>query len=1097
MLIPALMLMVFATVSARTQPESGSPDGLDIYLIRLSDAPLASYRGDITGLEATNPGVLGERKLNVASSASQAYATFLEGKRAALINQMDQVFGRSVDVVYEYYVTNNGMAVRLTAAEAAIVAEMPDVVVVRRDYERQLMTDAGPAWIGAPEIWNGTATGGMPGTKGEGIIVGVIDTGINPSNPSFADIGGDAYDHDNPFGSGTYVGVCDSGDPSFDPTFPCNDKLIGAWGFPTVNGGDPRDNDGHGSHTASTSAGNVVTATVVGPTLTVTRTITGVAPHANIIAYAACCTASALASAIDQVVLDGVDVVNYSIGSDAPTSPWDPGDFDSSGFLAARDAGVFVATSAGNNGPGAATVGSPAVAPWILSVGASTHDRAYPNAVTDMSGGGTPPADMFGKGFTDGYGPADIVFAGDFPADVGTTPELCGAGAAQSNTSPWNPGTFSGQIVVCERGIYGRVEKGENVLAAGAGGYILVNTAAQGESINGDAHALPGVHLGATLGDQLLTWLASGSGHTAVIAGAVLDIDPANGDIMAGFSSRGPNVPAPSIIVPSLSAPGVDIIAADGVGDAVSWGFNSGTSMASPHAAGAAALLMALHPTWTPAEIQSAMMLSADPSAMLKDDGSTPADPFDDGSGRVDLTHAGIIGLVMDESTANYTAANPDTGGDPSTLNLASLGQGACQDTCSWNRTVTNRSGNTWTWNASVIDLSGGVTGDVSPTSFSLADGASQTITVTLDVTGATLNTWHFGQLELAPTVVEGDPAPPNSYMPIAAFAIDALPPALDLSATSLSATVAPDQTTNVDLTIGNTGEQSLEWSLFEYGPITAVEGGWSDNFDSYATGSQLHGQGGWKGWANDPSAGALTSSAQAVSTPNSVEIVGASDLVQEYTIDDGTWTFSGMQYIPASLSGVTYFIMLNQYDDAGATNNWSIEVQFDGTQDMVIANGNGTGDPLPIIYDQWVEIRVEIDLVNDMQFFFYGGDLLYFGSWSENVSGGGITSIGALDLFANNASAVYYDDLSLQPSSGFCASPADIPWLSLSDTSGTVAGGGSDTVTVTMDATGLSSGSYSGFLCLETNDPAAPLVPIPVEMLVGYLNYLPIVIKG
>ncbi|MCA9987737.1 MAG: hypothetical protein KDE59_25685, partial [Anaerolineales bacterium] len=147
--------------------------------------------------------------------------------------------------------------------------------------------------------------------------------------------------------------------------------------------------------------------------------------------------------------------------------------------------------------------------------------------------------------------------------------------------------------------------------------------------------------------------------------------------------------------------------------------------------------------------------------------------------------------------------------------------------------------------------------------------------------------------------------------------------------------------------------------------------------------------------------------------------------------------------------------------------------------------------------YDQWVEIRVEIDLVNDMQFFFYGGDLLYFGSWSENVSGGGITSIGALDLFANNASAVYYDDLSLQPSSGFCASPADIPWLSLSDTSGTVAGGGSDTVTVTMDATGLSSGSYNGFLCLETNDPAAPLVPIPVEMLVGYLNYLPIVIKG
>lgn len=118
-----------------------------------------------------------------------------------------------------------------------------------------------------------------------------------------------------------YVGVCNPSDPSYDPTFLCNDKLIGAWGYAAVNGGDPRDYEGHGSHTASTAAGNAVTANLVGHTISLNRSISGIAPHANIIAYAACCDGDALTAAIDQVVLDGVDVVNYSIGSASPSSP--------------------------------------------------------------------------------------------------------------------------------------------------------------------------------------------------------------------------------------------------------------------------------------------------------------------------------------------------------------------------------------------------------------------------------------------------------------------------------------------------------------------------------------------------------------------------------------------------------------------------------------------------------------------------------------------------------------------------------------------------------------------------------------------------------
>ena len=103
----------------------------------------------------------------------------------------------------------NGYAAEMTPAEAATVAGLPGVVRVEREQMFQPDTDAGPAWIGAPGIWDGSMTGGLPGTKGEGIIVGVIDTGIDPWNPSFAATGDDGYTVENPYGDGNYVGVCD------------------------------------------------------------------------------------------------------------------------------------------------------------------------------------------------------------------------------------------------------------------------------------------------------------------------------------------------------------------------------------------------------------------------------------------------------------------------------------------------------------------------------------------------------------------------------------------------------------------------------------------------------------------------------------------------------------------------------------------------------------------------------------------------------------------------------------------------------------------------------------------------------------------------
>jgi uncharacterized repeat protein (TIGR02543 family) len=717
---------------------SEDASGRAIYLIRLEDEPLASYRGGIAGLAPTSPALTNARGLNADSPEVVAYTSYLGSKRADFLTTARAALGRRLDVVYEYYAANNGLAVRLTPEEAASVAALPGVAFVQRDVERELHTDNGPSWIGAPTLWDGSNNPGGVGSQGEGVVIGIIDTGINYSNPSFAAVGPvDGYVHSNPLGAGIYLGDCASGESY---TSYCNDKLIGVRGYATVNGGDPVDWDGHGSHTAGTAAGNIVEATIVAPTTTIARTISGVAPHANIIAYNACCTLSALTAAIDDIVIDFAVIlaadpdarmsVNYSIGSQGPSDVWN--DFDTVGYLNAREAGIFVATSAGNSGPGAGTVGSPADAPWLTSVGATTHDRRFVNEVVSMSGGTTPPADMEGAGITQGYGPAPVVYAGNY-GDA-----LC--------LNPFAAATFTGQIVICDRGTNARVDKGANVLAGGAGGMILAD---DGNGIVGDAHFLPTVHVSQSNGAVLKAWLTSGSGHQATISGTYLNVADGNGDMMAGFSSRGANRALPAIIVPSVAAPGVSILAAYGTNNAIEWNAISGTSMASPHVAGAAALLMALHPDWTPAEVQSALMTTAW-QTVVKEDGTTSADPFDMGSGRVDLTHAAKVGLVLDETIANYWAANPALGGDPTNLNLASLASQTCVGSCSWTRTFRSVLEDTVTYSVTAT-APAGMDITVDPATFTIPGGGTQVLNITVDadLDALTPGDWAFAQLSI------------------------------------------------------------------------------------------------------------------------------------------------------------------------------------------------------------------------------------------------------------------------------------------------------------------------------------------------------------
>jgi subtilisin family serine protease len=736
----------------------------DVYIVHHQARPLALYAGGIPGLAANAAFATGQRRLDIGSATSRAYLDFLDLEHGKLIAAAEAAIGRALTVPHRMRLASSGFTAQMSEAEALIVSRLPGVARVSANKPMQLHTDNGPAWIGAGSIHDGSAVPGGVGSMGEGVVVGVIDTGINFDHPSFAATGPvTGHVHENPrtdpiTGLPRFFGLCD---PVTGLPF-CNNKLIGAWDF---TGTTPHDDNGHGSHTASTAAGNIIDAVLQAPTIEFPRRISGVAPHANIIAYKGCittavaanCAPSALLPVIDQAVADGVDVINFSIGGGA-NNPWT--DSSSTAFLGARAAGIFVATSAGNDGPKPETLGSPADAPWLLSVAASTHDRSLGNALIGMSGGASPaPTDIAGKSLTSALATAPIVYAGDFGDN------LCG--------TPFPTGSFDGEIVVCDRGSFGRVEKANNVAAGGAGGYVLANDLASGDSLVGDAYPIPGVHISYDDGVVLKAWLAEGSGHQGAIAGTQAVENPASGDVMASFSSRGANPSVPGVIKPDVTAPGVDILAAfhtDLTAPSLDpeYGVISGTSMSSPHAAGAAALIRAVHPDWTPDQVKSALMTTAynvrgktAGIGLVKEDGETPVDHFDLGAGRVDLGAAARAGLLFDESIANYEAANPAAGGQPHALNLPSLGHPDCISSCGWTRTVTATRDASWTVS---VQSPGGMGIAVTPGSFALSAGASQQLSVTADVAGLATNRWTFAEIVLTPN----DPSVPAAHLPVA-----------------------------------------------------------------------------------------------------------------------------------------------------------------------------------------------------------------------------------------------------------------------------------------------------------------------------------------
>ena len=740
----AAVAMLVAALSpaiavGKSQQAAASQYSAGRYLVTFADAPVAEYSGYVKGFPASRAAA--GKKLNAHSAAAQKWQKHLTSTHDAALAKV------GATKIYDYTVTNNGVATRLSASQAQKLSQQPGVVRLEKDQRAQVDTTVSPHFLGLDAeggIWS--QLGGGP-RAGAGLVIGVIDTGIWPENPSFK--GGTGI----PIPA-TFHGACIAGQNWGTST--CNDKIVGAryyyagFGRKNIAKSDyksPRDGAGHGSHTSSTAAGNYGVKMSIDGNLIGTGS--GMAPGAKIAMYKVCWTGEApipdgcfnsdSVAAINDAVADGVDVINYSIGG---TSEADVLDSVEQAFRGASNAGVFVANSAGNSGPGASTLDHPS--PWLTTVAAATFRRAF-------------QAVELGDGHR--YIGASTTLSLPTLTTIVTAASVKLAAAAALDASRCFDGTLdpaktAGKIVVCDRGVNARLDKSFEVKRAGGVGMVLANVGPN--SLNGDYHAVPSTHITDVDGAAVKAYIASaGAAATAKIVpltAAELAAAPQVPEI-TDFSSRGPSTTTGGdILKPDIAAPGNDVIAAVAPpsNHGRTWDFMSGTSMSSPHIAGIGLLIMAKHPTWLPSEIKSAIMTSAGDTV------SSAHDPFAQGAGFVNPNGAADPGLVYPTTATEYRQymvglgvhfAPPNDTLTPisgSELNQASIAIGSLPGIQTVSRHVRNvGSAATYTasWNVPGFDVT------VTPSTLTLAPNAVGTFTVTFSRTTAAFGAWAKGSL--------------------------------------------------------------------------------------------------------------------------------------------------------------------------------------------------------------------------------------------------------------------------------------------------------------------------------------------------------------
>ncbi|MDA1362508.1 S8 family serine peptidase [Glycomyces luteolus] len=763
----ATSLTVFAYTATADPALSTSPtsfkDGR--YIVQFVDEPVAVYDGGVAGLEATTPDD-GER-IAFDSDAVQDYRAHLEDARDEILADVP-----GVEPAVEYDTAFNGFAAELTAEEAAELAGDERVAAIVPDGLSKPQLDTSSEFLGLSGedgSWESEFGGGE--RAGEGVVIGIVDGGFTPENPMFAPLPEPRPDQD--VIDAKWKGECEEGEDTPENNVVCSNKVIGARWFDSQGHSDvagyksPREEYNHGTHVATTAAGNLDTEAVIeGAPVGLAS---GMAPAARLAIYKVCwiaidgfCPNSDIVAAIDAAVSDGVDVINMSLG-DAGDTIVDP---ISMASFAAAEAGVFIANSAGNSGEaGASTVGHNS--PWVTSVAAGSHSRTFAAELT-LGDGQTFPYAASAPRFTETE--ADLVLAQEIAVEGADPVEarLCAPGTLDA-------AKVAGRAVACARGTYLFVEKAEVVADAG-GAFALVYTddAAQVDDLEtGWDTPLWTVRTTLAAGDAIEAYAAGND--AATMTAHAFEAVTQTAPVSADFSSQGPAiVGGGDLLKPDITAPGDEILAGylpTSTPDGGNFGIMGGTSMASPHIAGLAALIKSANPDWSPMAIKSAIMTTAyqtdtEGEPIGREGTDAAATPFQIGAGHVDGQSMFDPGLVYDSDATDWIlygcaigqfqevapadtceSAEAEHGAvDPSDLNYPSIAVGDLTGEQKIARTVTNVDDAIGVYYPTV-EVPPGFKVKVDSKLLVVPPGATATYSVTVTRTDAATAEWSFGAL--------------------------------------------------------------------------------------------------------------------------------------------------------------------------------------------------------------------------------------------------------------------------------------------------------------------------------------------------------------
>ncbi|KAI4376078.1 hypothetical protein MLD38_013872 [Melastoma candidum] len=617
--------------------------------------------------------LLGCCGFTLSLASSNAYIVYMGGRgddeRPLLVQQSHRDILSDVlrsdeaaeqSLLYSYKYGFSGFAALLSRSEARLIADYPGVVrVIPNRIFRPQTTRSWDFLHVSPHHTDGILA---KGHSGRGSIIGIMDTGIWPESESFRDKGMDKA-------PSRWKGICQEGE-KFNASN-CNKKIIGArWylkGYEAEFGKlnksqvveflSPRDAVGHGTHTSSTAAGMWVQNANFGGLAR--GSARGGAPSAWLAIYKVCwatggCSSADLLKAMDDAISDGVDVLSVSLGSSPPIETY-VDDTLAIGSFHAVAAGISVVCSAGNSGPYAQTVTN--TAPWIITVAASTIDRAFPTAITLGNNQTLMGRALYTGKKDDKYYP--VVFG----------QSILSAHSDEDSASSCDSGSLNstlakGKVILCFQSRTQRLATvaAQTVTSAHGAGVIFAQFPSKDITTS---TSIPFIHVDYTLGTYLLMYMESDRNPVVKFSATRSVVGRQIAPEVAVFSSRGPSSLSPSVLKPDIAAPGVSILASwsPAASDSeMSPGFNieSGTSMSCPHVSGIVALLRTIHPKWSPAKIQSALVTTASirdeykQSVVAEGAPHKQADAFDYGGGHVDPNRAMDPGLVFDADISNY-----------------------------------------------------------------------------------------------------------------------------------------------------------------------------------------------------------------------------------------------------------------------------------------------------------------------------------------------------------------------------------------------------------------------------------------------------------